>query len=480
MGRPIIYKKSLSGFSLYHADADHMNRLFSLKTLVILHLVFPLLLVHCAGTPETVNNEQDLDEIIRLAREEGTPVSDKIIEYYPGMNDTMRQKAIDKIAELDEPEATNGLGKLLLHKEIQHTDGQKNLIVGYLISRKTEASAKIVKQALDEQRINPTKRIIVFFGEVPYTPAAPDILTGMEQGHFVESSIKALSRMKMKEYDDRILDIAGDKSHPYHLTAIRSLPDISDQEAAGQVYHDVLQESIDDPSRKGDAEVVIQIIGQREYESNTWEALGDYYQNSERGTTKAQALKSMAQIKKTKNAFVENEVILPLSYIQAVMGYYLDDSPTSAPPEKKSKPVKKPPERKPKKVQRIRMVKPRYSNSYREKVKSLLERQFPHGDGSMIDRKIHHALIAYSKDENSTYTAFLIRAYRTGFGTDEENARRMLAIGLYQYGAMGRIVRAVVREYDSDNMRHYMLHRMFRIKRKEAESLVNMVLRNKL
>ena len=244
------------------------------------------------------------------------------------------------------------------------------------------------------------------------------------------------------------------------------------REKAMPVYEDVLKNADEEPL----AVVKLAVAGLERWgdKTKTLELLRDIYENSENDALRAEALLAMALLRGITPDAIKKEYATAMVDMDAQMELMRrQQEPKTVVVEKKIQP---------KPVRKVVRKTKGYGSDYRQRLVRRLDGAFGSDLSSEIQKTVNNALLSYASwsDKNPS-TRFVIRSYSKHFGGDDAAQRERLKEGLSYPGSLSVIVKNVIAEYKTDELRAYAITQFFGgIKRWQAAILLDLVKSGKI
>ncbi|MCR9141181.1 MAG: hypothetical protein NXI24_02945 [bacterium] len=349
-----------------------------------------------------------------------------------------------------------------------------------LIKRDQDGSPEALLVACQNRPDLVSAEIIEYFGEKKYTPAIPLLQKQINEGKFVSESVEALVDMEDPAATLYLLTLAADKSKPealrvkmFQLVAKMSEEDEQLRAKTLPVYETILK----NPEAEPVAVVKLAIDGLRRWgdPEKTFALLRDIYENSENEALRAQALIAMAQIRGVAPDVIEKEYATAMVDMDAQMELMRRQQEKKAPVkiEKKTDP-------RPKRT--VVRKKKGYGSNYAGRVKRQLDESFGPELSAEIRNTVNNALMTYADYSGSDPTArFFVRSYVKHYGGSDDEQSARLDEGLSYPGSLSVIIKNVIAEYGSEELRIYAISRFFAgVKRWQAAILLDLVRKGKI
>ncbi|MCS7205084.1 MAG: hypothetical protein NZ853_05260 [Leptospiraceae bacterium] len=347
-----------------------------------------------------------------------------------------------------------------------------------LLNEQNEEAAEVLLDLiyLGIEKLDP--EIIDLFKKTKYEESLPVLVESIEKQQYVEESFLAISEFQIDEAKKVLIDASTDPQSPNRDIAISLLPKIGETEKVYNIYQEVLQNPETPDSTKN---IIIQNISSVIPELNQ-EQKKDLKETLEKLTLNPNLDESIQEagilaLLKEENQGTQEEPTAKKDNIATVI-------PLKQKEEKRKEPLKnnkrkgfeaKTTKRETKinkeKQETLPKDKVFYSEAYgkflNEKFKSLLGEE-----AKETQMKIQNALITYS-DSESDSAKLILSAYKEIYGIqDEQEIRKILKDGLFVKNSLYNIIRYIKNQYQRKDLQIYAMQRLFAIKRKHAEILI--------
>jgi len=417
----------------------------------------------------------------------------------PQMKDEASQKEIvEALARKVDPEALEDVRSAVQKSPSLLSEP----VATYLTSQKDEASAKILLDAVAAGRLPMTETLIRYFGEIPYEPAAFEIMEVIRSGAFINEGIGALARMKAPEIGTFLIDSAEESDNKeVRNAAVRHLYRADDRKRAIEILESILQNRLTE-----EEETVVaatRCSGDIDASGPLLALLKNGYVYDERLRVREAALESLARIEKSDPESVRAEMLLPeeeyLARFSVLRAGENDDTtlflpihlrdfreivaatPRAATVEiAKKAPRPKARKKRAKKRKTVHRKRDRSAlyklkpEVYYRKAAQELYTLFGDDEGKKIRYSIHNALLSYSESQSGT-TALLLRIYSSRYKGDEQKLRKRMDNGLHEPGILGTIVEGIQKEYPKPELAVYAFSHFFSVYRWQSQLIFEAV-----
>ncbi len=422
------------------------------------------------------------DSLTRIKKGEGQKEVAIIMRDFNRIPQQFQDEAVENIDAVEGEVGQKSLMALVNDPRVRDNDVRSN-IASRLIKRDEEGSTEALLVACQNRPELVNAEIIEYFGKKQYTPAIPLLKEQIDAGKFVPESVGALVAMADPTATLYLLTLAADREKPEALRVemfqtVARLGAAQDEngaalrEKAVPVYEDVLKRADEEPL----AIVKLAVAGLERWgdKTKTLELLRDIYENSENDALRAEALLAMARLRGVTPDAIEKEYATAMVDMDAQMELMRrQQEPKTVVVEKKIEP---------KKVRKVVRKTKGYGSDYRKRLDRRLDGAFGADLSSEIQKTVNNALLSYASwsDKNPS-TRFVLRSYSKHFGGDDAAQRERLKEGLNYPGSFSVIVKNVIAEYKTDELRAYAITQFFGgIKRWQAAILLDLVKSGKI
>jgi len=415
---------------------------------------------------EAAESDQKAEEVVRRISAE--------MESIPPAH---RITAIDTLGSIRSPAAGEALFTMLEHPAYQ-SQIERDRIIQTIAERGGRQNAERLYEKFQARPDLMNDDLMLFLGREQIADAIPDIKKYIEQNRFIFTGLKSLGLMNQAAAEEYLLLVARNASHPGRPVAVENLGRFRTEQfsrPAEKYVHQLL--SSPDLNSQNVFVAAIMALGHMGYKKDNYALLKNIYESTQDEKIRNQSLEALAKMRGMDSHLMARDLSMPLAQSTLALRQqdYDPPAPRSNKKTRRQSTRKKPAASKPaeKKREEAEKSKPAAAQSgeYRSRLMANLTRSMPDKTVAAILKQINNAFLSYSNYDDSA-SKFVRRSFAKYYSITEDEARDYLSRGLSQDRSLHAVLKNIIDEYKTTDMRAYAVSRLFSIPRWQASVLV--------
>ncbi|MBE7440178.1 MAG: HEAT repeat domain-containing protein [Spirochaetales bacterium] len=384
-----------------------------------------------------------------------------------------RITAIETLGSIRSPAAEEALFRMLEHPGYQN-QMERERIIQTIAEKGGQQNAERLYERFRARPELMNDDLMLFLGREQIASAIPDIKNYIEQNRFIFTGLKSLGLMNHESAEEYLLLVARNPAHPGRAVAVENLGRFRTQQfsrPAEKYVHQLLASQ--DLNSQNVFVAAIMALGHMGYRKDNYAVLKNIYETTPDEKIRNQSLEALAKMRGMDSHLMARDLSMPLAESTLALRQQNYDPPAPRSSSKKSRRQSTKKAATAKKEIEKKNEKPAASRSseYRLRLIANLSRSMPEKTVASLLKQINNAFLAYSNYDDSA-SQFVRRSFAKFYSISEDEARNYLSRGLTQDRSLHAVLKNVIEEYKTTDMRSYAVSQLFSIPRWQASVLV--------